>query len=375
MTDTLSELLHRSADAVAEPRMDIGALVARAASRQRRRRVVVAVTSASLVAAVVVGAFAVRGGQPRELEPAPSPTPSPSPPSSVAVDTTGTRPLVYAEGRTVHVGDETFDAGGDVKLLHVTDDGVLFVIEDHRAPQLWLHDAAATEMIGVLDWTKQKRSYAPRRVETAPSGSLVVWREPLLGAADAPDEYVAYDTARHEEVARMAANRATRDLLLVSDDAFYFGRGAHVRRYDVGTGTTAVITRSAMVAELADQARYFTAVTQTGVVVEVKPRFDQVGRRLVAKTYEQYNALWDTDVLRPDGQRLELRLPDGYQVPAPDEWAIRLSYWLDDDRFVIGAGDSAGDLDPFTGDLLVCRLSSGACTVAQRDVIGVGQRY
>jgi hypothetical protein len=291
------------------------------------------------------------------------------------VDRTGTRPLVYAEDRTVHVGDESFDAGGGVKLLHVTDDGVLFVIEDHRTPQLWLHDEAGTELVGVLDWTRQKRSYAPRRVETAPSGSLVVWREPLLGEAGAADEYVAYDTARHEEVARMPATGATRDLELVSDGALYFGRGAHVRRYDVGTATMAVITRSAMVAELADQSRYFTAVTATGTVVEVRPRFDQVGRRLVAKTYDQHDAVWDTGVLRPDGQQLELRLPDGYDVPAQDEWSTRLSYWLDDDRVVIGAGDSAGDVDPFTGDVLVCRLSSGACTVAQRDVIGVGQRY
>jgi hypothetical protein len=374
MTDTLSELLHRSADAVPDPRVDVAALVAEAGHRERRRRVALAATAVAVVGTVATVSLVVRSDRVQEIEPAPSPPPSP--PGTLAVDPAGTRPLVYAEGSVVHVGDETFDAGGAVKLLEVTDDGVAFVIEDDRRPQLWFHDDASTVMIGLLDWTTEKRSYAPRRVETSPSGSLVVWKQSLHGDVDVPDEYVVYDTARHEQVARIPATGGSRDLRLVSDDALYFGSGPHVRRYDVAAGTTAVITRPAMDAELAGQARFFRTVTQSGVVmVSAEPRFEQVGRNLVAKTYDDSQLRSYVDVRLSDGERLQLRLPDGYQVPGDDEVDNRVSYWLDDDHVVIGAGDGAGDVDPFTGDLLVCRLPDGVCRVAQRDVIGVGQRY
>jgi hypothetical protein len=371
MTDTLSELLHRSADAVPDPQVDVAALVAEAGHRERRRRVALAVTAAVVVGAVATVSLVVRSDRVQEIEPAPSPPPSP--PGTIAVDRTGTRPLVYAEGSVVHAGDETFDAGGAVKLLDVTDDGVVFVIEDDRQPQLWFHDAASTVMIGLLDWTTEERAYAPRRVETSPSGSLVVWKQSLLGDVDVPDEY---DTGRHEEVARIPATGASRDLRLVSDGALYFGSGTHVRRYDVEAGTTAVITRSAMDAELSGQPRFFRAVTQSGaVIVQAEPRFEQVGRRLVARIHDDFQLGSSVDVRLTNGERLQLRLPDEYQVPGDDEVDNRVSYWLDDDHVVIGAGDGAGDIDPFTGDLLVCRLPNGVCRVAQRDVIGVGPRY
>jgi hypothetical protein len=137
-----------------------------------------------------------------------------------------------------------------------------------------------------------------------------------------------------------------------------------------------VMTREAMDAELAGRARFFTTVTESGaVMVQAEPRFEQVGRRRVAKIHDDFQLRSYVDVRLSNGEPLQLRLPDGYQVPGDDEVDNRVSYWLDDDHVVIGAGDGAGDLDPFTGDLLVCRLPNGVCRVAQRGVIGVGQRY
>ena len=96
------------------------------------RRLAMAAGSAGVIAAIVVGSLAFRSDPSAEPDPAPSPSPSPSP--SVAVDpiNDGTRPLVYAAGSTVHVGDETFDAGAVVGFLDVTDDGVVFVTEDEQ---------------------------------------------------------------------------------------------------------------------------------------------------------------------------------------------------------------------------------------------------
>jgi hypothetical protein len=373
MTESLAELLRRSADAVTEPRVDVAELLAQAGKRQRRRRLAVAGGTAALVGAVAVGSLALRDGSGGDVEPAPSP--SPSPPSSVAVDPTGTRPLVYAEGSTVHVGDESFDAHGDVKLLDITDDGVVFVTEDRHQPQLWFHDDTTTVMIGMLDWTTIEDAYAPLRVYTPPSGSLVVWKQDQFGDTNVPNEYVVYDTSLRGEVARIPASGRTRDLQFVADGVLYFRPGQHVLRYDVAAGTTAEITRATMDAELADQTRMFTAVTESGsVIVEARPHFDQVGSRFVAHVRDDAAARDYVDVRRTNGQRVQLRLPGGYHVPA--ELADNVvSYWLDDDRVTIGAGDSAGDVGPMTGDLLVCRLPNGVCRVAQRDVIMAGSRY
>jgi len=62
-------------------------------------------------------------------------------------------------------------------------------------------------------------------------------------------------------------------------------------------------------------------------------------------------------------------------VPADEPEDNAVSYWLDDDRVVIGAGDSGGDVGPAHGDVLVCNLPDGICQVAQRDVIVVGPGY
>jgi len=302
VTHTLGDLLRSSANSVPEVRVDVAALVADADRRQRRRRLAVVAATTAVVGVVAAGAWALRGGQPQELEPAPSP--APSPPASVAVDPTGTRPLVYADGSTVHVGDRSFDAGGEVRLLDVTDDGVVFVMTDGDQPELWFHDDKTTVMIGLLDWTTAERAYAPLRVDTPPSGSLVVWRQTQFGDVDVPDEYVVYDSTLREEVARIPASGPTRDLQFVSDGVLYFRPGQHVLRYDVSSGNTAEITRPAMEAELAGQARMFTAVTASGdVVVEEGPWFEQVGRRFVARIHDDAMVRDYLDVRRTNGQR------------------------------------------------------------------------
>src|SRR6478672_585254 len=111
MTDSLGDLLRRTADAVRGPQVDVAELVAQARKRRRRRRLAAVAGATALVGAIVVGSFAVRGGQPRHLEPARSPSPSPT---LVKPTPDTTRPLVYAVGSTIHVGGRSVDANAKV---------------------------------------------------------------------------------------------------------------------------------------------------------------------------------------------------------------------------------------------------------------------
>jgi hypothetical protein len=393
MTETLGDLLRRSAAAAPEPRLDVSELVTRAGSRVRRRRLAVASTAVGLVTAVVVGVFAVRGGQPRELEPAPSP--APSPPGSVAVDPDGTRPLVYAEGSTVHIDGETFDAGGTVRFLDVTDDGVVYVADDGDQPQLWFRDDTTTRAIGRVDRWPGNYLFLPGRVHTAPSGSLVVWEDPTSrGKNEIPGELVVYDTSRRDVVARIPRVGNDGVVLHVDDSQVYFNPAPdtpgcwvvdvqdlhpcadpQLFRYDVATGQTTKIRRSALNAELRTEVRMFTAVAQDGhVELTESPQFAQVDRQLVASVHYSVVDSDATHVARTNGDAIRLRLPEGYHVPGDVPDVNGVSYWLDDDHVVVAAGDSGGDIGPVNGDVLVCRLPDGVCLVAQRDVTLVAPR-
>lgn len=391
MTQSLSDLLRRSADAVPDPLLDLDGLMTEAGKRQRRRRFAVVATAAATVGAIAAVSFVVRSGQERSLDPAPSPDPSPS----VVVDATGTRPIVYADDSTVHVGDESFDAGGDVTFLDVTDDGVVFAIEDGDRPRLWFRDSTTTQAIGRVDRFPGNYLFLPGRVHTASSGSLVVWEDATSRTDDRSDQFVVYDTSLREIVALIPVIGAYSQMLQVGDGQVYFNPDPatpgcwvidqqdlhpcvdpHLFRYDVASGQTTEITQSALDAELDTRPRMFKAVAQDGhVVFTESPQFEQVATRLVASVH--YNVVDSdaTDVTRTNGEALRLRLPEGYHVPGdvPDNSGV--AYWLDDDRIVVAAGDSAGDIGPVRGDLLVCLLPDGVCDVAQRDVTLVAPRW
>jgi hypothetical protein len=376
MSESLGDLLRRSADAVPEPRLDVDALVAHAESRQRRRRLALVVSSVVVVGAIVVGSFAVRGGQARDLEPAPSPSPSPSlvnPPPRAA------RPLVYAAGSTVHVGDRSFDAGGTVAFLDVTDDGVVFVTEDsdrsRYSDTVWFNDGSTTEAIGRVP-TEHIGLF---EVSTANPGSLVVWAEG--NRTNQPsDEFVAYDTSRNEVVARVPFIGRYDVVLHVDEDHIFFNpdsgapgcwvydihhcKDPGLLRYDLTSGETRKISRASFADELRPVPRMLVLAeargdTGTAFTARAMARFDQVGRRLVP-----VDANGDPSAIRgPTGEPLELRVPAAYTSPGDEMSVVQ---WIDDNRIVLFPNEGAGDLPAQVGDLLECRLPNGECRVAVR---------
>ncbi len=375
MTESLGELLHRTADVVRGPQVDVAELVTQARNLQRRRRLTALAGATALVSAVVVGAFAVRGGQPRELEPAPSPSPSVVNPTH-----TTTRPLVYAVGSTVHLGDRRIDANAKVMFVDATDDGVVFITD--RDDRLWFDDGTTTESIGRVALLH----LGMYPVSTANPGSLVVWKDGVSpGRTLEGDEFVVYDTARREEVARLPFTGAYNQVLHVDEGHVFLNpdnrtpgcwvydvhvcTDPHLFRHDVASGRTRKISQSTFEAELNSHNRMlvlaeprgdtYTMFTATGA------HFRQNGRRLVPTDSNGD----DTVFRRTNGDMVRLRLPAGYAAARDN---IGVVQWLDDDRIVLKVDQDPDDIgfgDAYRAglvDLAVCRLPDGVCRIAVR---------
>ena len=360
----LSQLLELN-ERVNPPDFDDIIAVRRRRSRRAHAAVACGITAAGVVA--VVGALTLGGGS-NKSEPAPSPSPS-------IVDT---RPLVYAAGATVHVGDDSFDAGGNVDFLDATDDGVVFVTEDSDqfwySDTLWFNDGSTTEAIGRVP-TEHVAMFA---VWTANPGTLVVWPDATSSTNDprvqlGPYQVVAYDTSRHEVVARLPFGT---EVLHVDDSQIFFApdedtpgcwvngihscKDPHLMRYDLASGTTQRIAEAAFHAELRTRDRMLVLGGWTGP----SARFDQVGRTLVVEDDSE-------GVLRrTTGETVALRVPSGYIAarldPRDGGGPIPLVQWLDDDRVVLFPNEGSHDSLHEVGDLLECRLSDGMCRVAVR---------
>jgi hypothetical protein len=258
----------------------------------------------------------------------------------------------------------------------VTDDGVVYATENGDLPRLWFHTGTTTHAIGRVPRWPGNYLYLPGRVETAAAGSLVAWLDGSQtgGHSELSDHVVVYDTSLRQVVARLRGN-----LVHVGDDEVVISREAEgplLVRFDVATGATTRITKADLDAELRTQARMFTAVAQDGhVELTESPQFEQVGTRLVASVHYDVADSDATGVALTSGEELRLRLPKDYHVPGDTSDNNRVSYWLDDDHLVLAAGDSAGDIGPVHGDVLVCALPDGVCQVAERSVTVVGPRY
>jgi hypothetical protein len=379
MTSQFSDLLHRSAESAGEPRLDVESLVREAGRRQGRRRAVAVAAAAVVVGLVTAGSLALGNDhdRPGPAPVAPSPTPtSPEPPA------TSTRPLVYAEGKTVHVGDDTFQARARVPFVAATDDGVVFMTEDgdpsRLTATLWFNDGSSSEIIGRV--LNQHVGY--RYVFLGNPGSLVVWADATSGTRGAPDRFTVYDTSRRAVVARLPFTTKYNEffgelpaMLYVDDGSFFFSpvpetpgcwvddahRCSHPRlfRYDVALGATEKIGLATFEAELSTNSRMFvlgsgTGDTGTSFTALDQARFDQVGRRLVPVD----------DLTRSSGESIRLRPPGGF---TNNVYELSVMQWLDEDRVVLWSADPTqddGDIPAGPGALLVCSLSGGDCRVA-----------
>ena len=387
--------------------------------RARRRRIAVAVVA---TVAVVVGSAAAIGSlylpdrgtlaipmAPSSVDPSPV-DPSPVDPRPIGGGTLGVpRALTYAEGDTIHFGDETFDAGAEVVFVEATDDGVVFITAveqsrpaggSHTAP-LWFTDGSDVEQIGVVD----VHHVHEFRIATSNPGSLVAWVTTAATdpASEHDEEIEVYDTRQRTAVARIPAhdpqgtNQAglvvfpqIRELAVTGTRVYWEDHNptdadgnprntgdrnsgdvidADVNRYDVTTGVREVVSWDTYHADLVTNPRMLSfgnASTQVGspppVVAQRLAAFMREGDELVPTTSIHYGTEPHTvPTTRMDGQPVQLRLPEAYTTRQPLSFVV--VQWLDDITLVLFAFYSHDEFPTHKGDFLTCDLSTGICSL------------
>lgn len=354
----MSELdtLRRLGDQIVPPPFE--ALQRTARTRTRRTVTLVTTVAAVAAAAVVGGVLAATDHEP--TPPAQDP------------EVNSSRPLTYAEGATVHYGEDTVTMPGPVAELDLTDDGVVARTE---AGEILFTDGGDPEPLG--DWgardTVPDFGQVPESgvvygdaagyVVSPNTGSLVAWWE--FRGEDDP-VVVVYDTAARDQRLRQQVQRPAGSTVLLASvterfvywyvDPEDFDLGAPDARLDLATGEQSPVTPQQYAAD-----RPPIGSAQTVLVSHVEGgggpytvsdgtamQLDVDGGRVVPRGAMPLEVLDGAT-----GARFTFDAPPGYPDTAPG-W---LTQWTDSDTVVI-----AYPLKRPT-DLLECHVSSRACEV------------
>lgn len=370
MNESLRDLLGQGADSVDPPHYDVDALAARAERRQSRRRLT-AVAASGLAVAVLGGTFALTADRDGA-------TPAPPGPSQRQEGAGVRRPLVYAEGDTVHFGDREIDAGAEVVFVEATDDGVVFATSESYRPigrsrkaTLWFSDGSERERIGV---TAVSHVY-DFAVATANPGSLVAWLAPQPGSGMNLDDeglVVVYDSRQRRVVARVPATSGWQGIndfeqIAVNGDRVYWEDWNRAWRYDVSSGIHGVISWPDYHDDLAGNPRMIAFANASDqrpkppVVAQRLAAFVRDGDRLVPTgSIHNGGTYVEIPTTLLDGRLIELSLPEGY---AADTISFVVVQWLDNDHLVLFGYHEHNELPMHTGDFLVCPVPAGTCEV------------
>ncbi len=369
----MSELdaLRRIGDQIVPPPFQ--ALRETARRRARRARVATTVAVAASVVAVTATTVYLGRAADREVEPAP-PLPAPS-----------SRPLTYADGRTIHYGEHTVEADGAVVELDVTDYGVGFRTDDG---QIWFTDGSTIDPLGALGETGPgygdpwPMMTHPGWVLSSNAGSRLVWFE---FPAPGEPEVVVYDTGTKREVARDTVRLGpghTAVPALVSDSFVYWfkdpnpdapGEDQAQVRYDPATGEQGRVTEPDLLRDLDSEA------AARSVRLKGDGRWDssntfhfsdgmdlQMGldlRKGVAGV-DGVAPVGAGDMVAEDvtGRPFVFEPPPDYIAKSGVAWLVQ---WLDDQTVVV--------LSPLrqSTDLIVCHLDTGSCEVAASAPAGI----
>ena len=353
MNGMLRDLLNERADAADSPDLDLGDLIAQGERRvsSRRRRVALGGTAAAVALTVAASLALAQFGDDRTSPPAGPPTSTPTGTVDVQPETTGSRPLTYGVGATIHYGDRVIEAAEDPDGLYVFDDGLWFLTGEN--------EGTSTTHLYYTDGSSEPVEIARgiERVTPGEIGSLLVWQ--------GGDDVVIYDTHVRREVARVPLNgQRLGNPIIPLEDAVYWreyddsaesisdGRSV---RYDVSAGTRTRVSRAT---ERAAEARAAGSPLLVVGSADSAEDFNVVDSGLEVDTSRQGTP--PPVFVAATGQRLRVSVPDGY-----DGESVGVFQWLDDDRFALVVQGTAGIGYVPTGDLLVCRISAGQCrTVA-----------
>jgi len=336
------------------------------ARRRTRQRATATVGSAAAAVAIVAGAtFLTAGDDENSTEPI-------GPPDAGST----THPLTYAQGTTIHYGDQTVTAPAAAVELDVTDDGVVARTEDGG---IWFTDGTDIEQVGTLGEPTPEMEEPPGGFPPPTPGFVV---SPNTGSQAAWFEFpqpgepvlVVFDTHAREESLRTTIELGPSGyaaLASVTESSAYWFTSREPEilgddvllpdaRVDLATGKQETVTTKA-----------FEAETQVPNTPRTMMLNHAEGKQPV-KYWIAEGIYWQFDVTKDrvepqgaqpldardggTGKRFAFDAPAGYPEAAPN-W---LTQWLDDDTVVVTVNRGGHD------DLLECHFSTGACTVAVR---------
>ncbi len=358
------DVLRTLGDQLAPPPLD--SLRDRARRRDRRARIAAVSVSAVAVVAVTATALVLRPDQATDQRPV-----EPS-----RIEEPSTRPLTYAEGSTIHYGDQTVDAGGRVAELDLTDEGVVFRTEDDR---IWFTDGGTVDEIGArgdpieptgdLDqWVGSDRYGDAVRatgwIVSGNSGSQLLWFD--FSDPGAP-EVVVYDTSAREVVLRTGVDIPAGSWVgphSVTKDVAYFFRDPDPAaddempqvRLDLATGAQTTITPEEYLADVGSRPARSFQISHAEQGFELYEIVEGAGKQFdVHRGRLRPMGMMPIEVRDGlSGDELAMQAPDGY----PNTNPVWLSQWLDDDSVVIFDGTGTEDR------LLVCPIPKGICEIA-----------
>lgn len=365
------DVLRRLGDQIIPPPFE--ALRETARRRDRRARAATSVAVAATVVAVSAATVYLGRSADRHVEPAPPP-PAPS-----------SRPLTYADGTTIHYGEQSVEADGPVVELDLTDDGVGFRTDDG---QIWFTDGSTIDRLGALGETG--RGYGdpwpmmspPGWVLSSNTGSRLVWFE---FPAPGEPEVVVYDTGSGREVARDTVRLEaghTAVPALVSDSFVYWFKDPTPDelpedqtqvRYDPATGDQSRITEQDVLRDLDSDAAVRSVRLKGDGRWDSSDAFHYSdGMRLqmglsLQKEIAGVNGvapMGPGDMVAEDvhGRPFAFEPPPDYTDKSGVAWLVQ---WLDDQTVVV--------LSPLRQrtDLIACHLDTGRCEVAASAPAGI----
>jgi hypothetical protein len=347
------DLLRHLGDQLIPPPLDD---LRETARRRTRRTSTVVVFASAAAVAIVVGALQLSATD-HDSSPEPAPTPTP--------DHSSSRPLTYAEGRTLHYGDQAVTIPGRVVELDLTDDGVAVRTADRR---IWFTDGTAVDEIGAIGesaWGDVLWDQYVGRMVSGNSGSDVAWFE--FPRPQSP-EAVVYDTASGQvsDPAPLGLDYTdvVSGLYSVDSDAVYgftdltFGEELRPTwRIEYATGAFKVIEGQRYEEILRSRDLNRTLLVSHDKAPQPADYVPFDGLQQFSVRGSVVRPVGDQPLSVLDGltgRAFRFSAPPGY----PDTDPLWLVQWLDDDTVVLHAEQRDGV------DLLECHVSTSECSIA-----------